>query len=156
MTAPWPTRRYGAILADPPWAFETWSTGGLTFRSAEHHYDTQSKDWMKSLPVADLAAKDCVLFLWVVDSHLAEGLELMRCWGFEYKTRAFVWVKTCRSDPARPRMGLGYWTRKQSELCIMGTRGWDIMVGELMSLPVLGEVTLLLALLPSFLAGAPV
>lgn len=119
----WPTEAYGAILADPPWAFKTWSSRGLTFRAAEHYYDTQDEHWLRALPVGNLAAVDCVLFLWVVDSHLDVGINLMRRWGFEYKTRAFVWVKTCKSDPSKPRMGMGFWTRKESELCIMGTRG---------------------------------
>ena len=116
--------RYGAILADPPWSFKTWSKGGQTFRAAEHHYRTLPfKKLVGEIPVADMAAKDCVLFLWAVDSHLTEAMDLIRAWGFEYKTRAFVWVKTCKNEPYKPRQGLGYWTRKETEECLLATRG---------------------------------
>ena len=114
---------FGALLVDPPWKFKTYSSKGLSERSAEHHYTTQSIEWLRSLPVEALAARDCALFMWVVDSHLDVGIDLMRAWGFRYKTRAFVWVKTQKGDPTKPKMGMGLWTRKESELCIMGTRG---------------------------------
>jgi len=118
-----PSGKFGVVYADPPWSFKTWTTGGLTHRAAEHHYQTQGIDWLKALPVQDLAAPDCALFMWAVDSHVGQAIELMKSWGFEYKTRAFVWVKTCKDDHTRPRMGLGYWTRKESEVCLLGTKG---------------------------------
>lgn len=118
-----PNRRYGAIYADPPWSFKTWSDSGLTERSAEHHYGTLGCDHLAEIPVNQVAADDCALFMWVVDSHLDVAMDLIRAWGFTYKTRAFVWVKTCKSDPTKPRMGLGYWTRKETELCLLATRG---------------------------------
>jgi len=65
---------------------------------------------------------DCALFLWIVDSHLPEGLDLMAEWGFEYKTIAFTWVKTTIAGD-RPAIGMGYWTRKSSEICLLGTCG---------------------------------
>ena len=70
-----------------------------------------------------LPKDNSALFLWVVDSHLDQGIELMKRWGFDFKTIAFIWVKTCKSDPTKPRMGMGLWTRKQAEICIFGTRG---------------------------------
>jgi len=107
--------RYGAILADPPWRFETRGRGGD--RMADHHYPTMPFDDICALPVADLAARDCALFLWITPESLMRGQDVMRAWGFEYRTVAFVWRKT--SGP----MGLGYWTRKQTELCLLGVRG---------------------------------
>lgn len=114
---------YGVIYADPPWKFSTYSPKGIGHRSAEQHYRTQDLEWLKSLPVESLAAKDCVLFMWVVDSHLDVAMDVLAAWGFKYMTRGLVWVKTKKSDPTKPRMGMGYWTRKESELCILATRG---------------------------------
>lgn len=114
---------YGAILADPPWSFRTWSgTHGTPHRTANDHYETQSADWLESLPVATLAAPDCALFMWVVDSHIDVAIDLGRAWGFKLKTRAFTWVKTKNTGEGY-RIGMGYWTRKQSEMCLLFTRG---------------------------------
>ena len=69
---------YGAILADPPWSFLTWSGKHVTaHRCAEDHYPTMSAEELRTLPVASWAARDCALFLWTVDSHLSEALDLM-------------------------------------------------------------------------------
>lgn len=114
--------RYGALYCDPPWAFEAYrNKAAIAQRSAESHYKVEGVDALATLPVLDLAAKDCALFMWVVDSHLDQGVALMERWGFSYKTIAFVWVKTTLAGD--PRMGMGLWTRKMSEICIMGTRG---------------------------------
>jgi N6-adenosine-specific RNA methylase IME4 len=113
--------RYGVILADPPWTFATWSHKRKG-RSAEAHYDCMSLDQIKDLPVNEWAAGDCALFLWVLDSMLDQGLEVIRSWGFTYKTIGFVWAKL------NPRsvgyyMGLGRWTRANPEICLLATRG---------------------------------
>jgi hypothetical protein len=90
---PFSTRhRYGAIYADPPWSFRNWSAKG-TGRNAVSHYDCLNFETLAALPVADLAADDCALFLWAVDPLLDKAFELIRAWGFEYKTVGFYWVK---------------------------------------------------------------
>jgi N6-adenosine-specific RNA methylase IME4 len=85
-------RKYGAIYADPPWSFRNWSAKG-TGRNAVSHYDCLSFERLATLPMRDLAAENCVLFLWAVDPLLDKAFELMRAWGFEYKTVGFYWVK---------------------------------------------------------------
>lgn len=117
-------RRYGAILADPPWSFRNWSAKG-TGRNAVSHYDCLDYDALASLPVGDMAADDCVLFLWAVDPLLPKAIDLLRAWGFEYKTVAFYWVKTNKADTAGDKFftGLGYWTRANPEQCLLATRG---------------------------------
>ena len=116
------TASYRAILADPPWRFEAYSGPRVAQRSAHKHYETATPETLASVDIP-AAAAGCALFLWVVDSHLDQGIELMGRWGFAFKTIAFVWVKTCKSDPSRPRMGMGLWTRKQAEICLLGTMG---------------------------------
>ncbi len=110
-----PEGKYGAILADPPWQFRTYGSGGKG-RSAENHYPTMSLEEIASLDVEGLVAPDCVLFLWAVAPLLPEAFTIIEAWGFQYKTTAFNWVK-------ERHIGQGYWTRKRSEICLLGTRG---------------------------------
>lgn len=115
-------KKYNIIYADPPWKFQTYSEKGSLKKSADCHYCCmQIKDIME-LPVADITGEDCVLFLWVTFPLLKEGLETMKAWGFTYKTCGFNWVKkNKRADTWF--MGMGYWTRSNSELCLLGTKG---------------------------------
>lgn len=76
---------------------------------------------LMDMPVSAIAAPDAALFMWVVDSHFPEALALGKAWGFEFKTCAFVWVKD--KEGVRPKPGMGYWTRKETEQCWLFTRG---------------------------------
>lgn len=116
-----PHKEYGIIYADPPWTFKTYSSKGKE-KSAENHYPCMSKRDIQELPVQNLAAKDCVLFLWVTWPCLEEGLELIRAWGFKYKTCGFCWVKRNKKSDSW-FWGLGYWTRSNSEVCLIATKG---------------------------------
>jgi N6-adenosine-specific RNA methylase IME4 len=112
---------YGAIYADPPWAFASYSHKGKG-RSPEAHYDCMGLDAIKAVPVADWAAPDCALFLWATDPSLPQALEVISAWGFVYKTVAFTWVKTTKDGSGFP-IGCGYWTRANPETCLLATRG---------------------------------
>jgi N6-adenosine-specific RNA methylase IME4 len=117
-------RKYGAIYADPPWSFRNWSAKG-TGRNAISHYDCLDFRALTGLPIADLAADDCALFVWAIDPLLPRAIELIEAWGFEYKTVAFYWVKL-NSAAKRDTdyfTGLGYWTRANPEQCLLATRG---------------------------------
>lgn len=74
------------------------------------------------LPVADIAAKDSVLFLWATFPNLPEAFEVIQAWGFTYKTVAFVWVKQNKKAPSW-FWGLGFWTRSNAEICLLATKG---------------------------------
>ena len=116
------SKKYHIIYADPPWKFRTYSKNGSLHKSADCHYPCmQIKDIM-ALPVADIAADDCVLFLWVTFPLLQEGLDTMKAWDFTYKTCGFNWVKRNKKADSW-FMGLGFWTRSNSEICLLGTRG---------------------------------
>jgi N6-adenosine-specific RNA methylase IME4 len=114
-------RRFNVIYADPPWEFKVYSGKGKD-RSAERHYDTQSLEALKALPVGALAADNCALFLWCVWPEFPGALEVIRAWGFEYKTAGFVWVKQNRGGEGL-FTGMGYWTRANTEPCLLATRG---------------------------------
>jgi N6-adenosine-specific RNA methylase IME4 len=120
--------RFGAVLADPPWPYATYSVKG-TGRSAEAHYDTVSIDAICALPVRQSAVDDCVLFLWVTKPTLPRACEVITAWDFEYKTNGFWWAKTYPEPaglfdrPPRFCIGLGHWTRANPEQCLLATRG---------------------------------
>jgi N6-adenosine-specific RNA methylase IME4 len=107
-----PAKRYGVILADPPWRFEPYSRDTGMDRAADNHYPTMTLDSIKALEIP--AARDAVLFLWATVPMLREALDVMETWGFPYRSH-FVWVKD--------RPGTGYWARNQHELLLVGVRG---------------------------------
>jgi N6-adenosine-specific RNA methylase IME4 len=113
--------RFGTIYADPPWEFKAYSGKGKN-RSADRHYNTGGLDAIKALPVQRLAADDCALLIWCVMPELLGALEVIRAWGFEYKTVGFTWVKQNKSGEGLV-WGMGYWTRANAELCLLATRG---------------------------------
>jgi len=123
-----PKNYFGAVLADPPWRFQSWSDKGQG-RSAQQHYGTMTVTEIAELPVSSIAADDCVLFLWATWPMLPAALEVIPRWGFEYKTCAFDWMKADASqiemfrDDVDAAMGLGYWTRSNTEPCLLATRG---------------------------------
>lgn len=109
------------ILADPPWQF-TNRTGKV---APEHRrlkrYATMTNADIMELPVAQIAAPQCHLYLWVPNALIAEGLEVMRRWGFVYKSN-IVWYKV-RADGGPDRRGVGFYFRNVTELVLFGIRG---------------------------------
>lgn len=114
-------QKYGAILIDPPWAFKVYSDRGKG-RSAENHYPVMGLDALKVLPVPSIMADDCAVFMWTTWPNLLDALELGKAWGLIYKTCAFTWAKTNRKSPGF-FMGMGYWTRANTEPCLLFTKG---------------------------------
>lgn len=121
-------KRFNAIYIDPPWKFEVYSGEGKK-RSADRHYDTKEMQQIMDLPVGMLADKDCALFMWCVLPCLPEALQVLDAWEFAYKTVAFTWVKTTKNAEVIKlngdglHWGMGYWTRANTEVCILATRG---------------------------------
>ena len=132
-----PRGHYGAILADPPWRFRTWDQRTAIPRvhsngtnvSAAKHYDTMPIEEIRALPVRELAAKDCSLFLWTSWPQLEDALDILESWQFTFKTCAFCWTKAHAGqiemfEQAIPdQMGMGYWTRSNAEFVLLATRG---------------------------------
>lgn len=113
--------KYNIIYADPPWTFKTYSNKGKG-RSPEQHYACMTIEDIKNLPIQNIADDNCILFIWVTFPLLKEGLEVIQSWGFTYKTCAFNWVKRNKKSPSW-FWGMGYWTRSNSELCLLATKG---------------------------------
>lgn len=114
-------QQYNIIYADPPWKYRVYTTKD-SGRSAESHYPIMRIEDICALPVQQLAAKNCALFLWITFPTLREALSVIDAWGFTYKTVAFVWVKQNRKSPGL-FWGMGYWTRANAELCLLATKG---------------------------------
>lgn len=117
-----PEKKYKIIYADPAWKFKYYGKSDDRYRRAEGHYIVTSLDDMKKINVKDLADKDCVLFMWAIYPMLPHALELMKAWGFEFKTVAFTWVKKNKTNKDF-FFGMGYWTRANAEICLLGVRG---------------------------------
>ena len=113
--------KYEVIYADPPWRFRTRSEKGKG-RNAERHYPTMTTEEICNLPVADIAAEDCALFMWITFPNLYDAIKVMEAWGFIYKTVAFVWIKQNKKSDSL-FMGMGYWTRSNAEVCVIATKG---------------------------------
>jgi N6-adenosine-specific RNA methylase IME4 len=108
-----PQKRYGVILADPPWRY-TISSDCLMSGCAADHYLTSDLETIKALDVPSIVADASVLFLWATGPMLPEAVAVMDAWGFAYKSQ-MVWVKD--------RIGTGYWLRSRHENLLIGTRG---------------------------------
>ena len=124
-------KKYKIIYADPPWQYRVYSKKGQG-RSAENHYHTMNIKDIMALPVDKIAYKDCILFLWITFPCLKEGIEVMERWGFKYKTCGFNWVKRNKKKNTY-FMGLGFWTRSNSEVCLIGTKGQPKRVSKSVS-----------------------
>ncbi len=110
-TQPETDKVYSVIYADPPWSFETRSENGKD-RAADNHYPVMDTEAIMKLKAP--AADDCVLFLWATAPMLPQALDVMKAWGFTYKSH-LIWSKD--------RIGTGYWARNKHELLLIGTKG---------------------------------
>lgn len=113
------TNKYNIIYADPPWQYKDKYN---PFGGAEKYYSTMSLEDIQNLPINKIAADDCILFIWVTFPLLQEGLDTIKAWGFEYKTIGFNWVKHNKNSISW-FLGTGNYTRSNSELCLIGTKG---------------------------------
>lgn len=114
-------KKYDIIYSDPPWQFLTWSNKGKG-RSAEKHYPTMQKAAIQDLPISKISSENSVLFLWATAPCLIEAIELIKAWGFTYKTVGFTWIKQCKKSN-KLFTGMGYYTRANAEFCLLATKG---------------------------------
>jgi len=123
-----PTKKYDIIYADPPWDYGgkmqfdksskkakdmDWKRN-IFISSANFKYPTLKSSELKKITLLEIAKEDCLLFMWVTNPHLAQGIELGQAWGFTYKTVAFIWVKMVHNP--------GKYTMSYCELCLVFKR----------------------------------
>jgi N6-adenosine-specific RNA methylase IME4 len=109
-----PAKRYGVIVADPEWRFEPYSRETGMDRAADNHYPTSATEAIAARNVPSIAADDCILFLWATVPMLFAAGDVMKSWGFEYRSHA-IWDKV--------HIGTGYWFRNRHELLLVGIKG---------------------------------
>lgn len=114
-------KKYKTIYADPPWQFQNRTGKVAPEHKRLNRYPTMQLDDIKQLPVSEVAADKCHLYLWVPNALLPEGLEVMKAWGFEYKTN-IVWEKI-RKDGMPDGRGVGFYFRNVTELLLFGIKG---------------------------------
>ena len=102
-------KKYKCVVADPPWEINQRGNYG-----AVHHYDLMTLDRIKAMPVADLCEENAHCWLWVTNSTIKAGFEVLEAWGFTHRS-VFTWFKG--------RMGLGVYLRNGTEHVLLGTRG---------------------------------
>lgn len=123
-------KKYNIIYADPPWSYYNDMTvtprenkagkGSIT----HPNYPVMSSESIKNLPISNLAAENCILFIWTTDYHLSRCCEIIKEWGFNYKTIGFVWAK--KTKQGKPVCFMGAYTMKSgTELCLLATKGKD-------------------------------
>lgn len=129
-------KKYKVILADPPWNYGNLDSSERTkvfdykkreykrrrFRGAASWYPLMKTKDICEIPIKDFADKDCVLFLWGTWPKLQDSLEVIKEWGFDYKTIGFIWIKINKSGFPRKR-GIGHYTYPNSEFCLISTKG---------------------------------
>ncbi|GAF77219.1 unnamed protein product [marine sediment metagenome] len=121
---PFPNKKYQIIYADPPWHFgcKAYQGGGREMLLlSETQYPTMSIQQIKDLPVKEIIDKDCALFLWTTDAHLEFAIDIIKTWGFKYKTIAFLWLKKYATGSFV--YNFAPWTLKSHEICLLGLKG---------------------------------
>lgn len=124
-----PDKKYEIIYADPPWDYggkmqydkssikaqnKDWKRG-IFISAANFKYPTVKTKELMKIPLYKICADDCLLFMWVTNPHLAQGIRLGEAWGFEYRTVAFVWDKMNHNP--------GQYTLSNCELCLLFKKG---------------------------------
>jgi N6-adenosine-specific RNA methylase IME4 len=113
---PRPPGGFRVVYADPPWAFKTYEGDKVPQRADVPHYQVMTLEDIMEVPVADVAADDAMLFLYILDSMIPEAFQLAHAWGFpRYVKVGLLWEKE--------KMGMGFWSRNDCELCLMFARG---------------------------------
>ena len=119
---PFPNGKYHVIYLDPPWQFNNKNTGGSLSSGSANQYNVMDVGNLSQLPINDIAADDCVMFMWWVASQPKEALALLDAWGFTLKTMTgFYWDKETKRG--LDFFGMGFWTRQSSENCLIAVKG---------------------------------
>ena len=114
-----PDKKYKIIYADPPWTYDDKALAGN--RGAGCKYDLMTDVEIKQLPINQISDEDCILFIWGTYPKIQECLDVIKSWGFTYKTKAFTWIK--QNTNGTLFMGMGRWTRSNDEFILLATKG---------------------------------
>ena len=133
MIKPFPEKKYKIIYADPPWSYrDKRDKHKRICGGALSHYNTMTLKDICSIPVGSFSEDNCMLFLWATFPNIKEALSVIEAWGFTYKTLGFSWIKTNKRN-GKPFFGIGYYTKSNCEVCLIGVRGKPIKVSNSIS-----------------------
>ena len=131
------TKKYNIIYADPAWSY--FESGN---KNQSLHYNTMSISDICKIPVKNIADKNCILFIWVTFPILQESFKVIESWGFKYSTCGFNWIKKNKIADTT-FFGCGAWTRANSELCLIATKGsilrLDNTISQVIESPIEGH-----------------
>ena len=117
---------YDIIYADPPWSYkDKRNKHPRLCGGALVHYNLIDIDKIKKINIQGISNINCMLFLWATFPNLQEALDVIKAWGFTYKTLAFSWIKTNKKN-SKPFFGIGYYTKSNCEVCLLGVKGKPI------------------------------
>jgi N6-adenosine-specific RNA methylase IME4 len=114
-------RKFRTILADPPWQFQNKTGKVAPGHKRLNRYRTMTLEDIKALSVARITADTAHLYMWVPNALLPEGIEVLRAWGFNYKSN-IVWHKI-RKDGGSDGRGVGFYFRNVTEIILFGVKG---------------------------------
>lgn len=130
--------KFNIVLADPPWFYNKRNNDKTRFsRGVYTHYDTMTTEDICNLRVSEITDENCALILWVTFPRLQDGLKVMESWGFRYVTIAFNWFKTNKNET--PFFGIGYYTKSNTEIALLGVKGKMKPVSNYVSQVVVAE-----------------
>jgi len=109
--------KYDIIYADPPWEYRQSGSKKSSRGMAKQHYNTMNVDEIKKLPICEIKTDETILFIWATFPNINYALEVIKAWGFEYKTAAFVWLK--KNKNGSNFWGMGAYTRANVEVCLI-------------------------------------
>ena len=110
--------KYQVIYADPPWSYKAHGSKNYRYGMAQTHYNEMSTEDISALPIKNIKSDNCILFIWATFPNLHEALKVIKAWGFEYKTAAFVWIKKNKRSNTN-FWGMGNYTRANAEICLL-------------------------------------
>ena len=119
-------KKFKVILSDCPWkyGFQRYK------RNSGCDFPTMTTEELCSLPVEKIADKNSLLFHWVTGPKLEEGINVLNAWGFQYITIAFTWVKKCKKQTTKNFSGQGFYTKPNTELCLLGRKGKALKIHD--------------------------
>jgi N6-adenosine-specific RNA methylase IME4 len=128
-----PNKKYSVIYADPPWAPNNKSIGGSKnnrgIGGAAHQYSVMSVKDICELPVKNIAADDCLLFMWWLASMPKEAIAVVEAWGFKIKTMTcFSFLK--QTSTGKDFFGMGFYSRANQEQCLVARKGKSLVINH--------------------------
>jgi len=121
--------KFDIIYSDPPWKQNARNNPKSRFGKGVP-YPTMKTEAICAIPVQDICNDNCVLFLWVTGPKLKDGIRVIEAWGFRYVTIGFSWVKVYKNKIKKPVHGIGYYTKHNVELCLLGIRGKMVPISD--------------------------